>query len=398
MICRMSYGQPVGPQRITKGSRAFAALTRNETLQTATIRDSTPGARIEAANYSTQALTRTCAARKRRNHDGLTVAMGIRVPHARHPHDAALMEHIVMIPPRVLLASLALFAMACADQLPTQLQSPTSPAFAKGSGSGGGGGGGGGGTTAPTVLTGPIYLRDSFGFDPLGDGNLVRYDAAGNPVPIFLSKSINQRRAEWPNTSSEVWMTPDAHQTPTWAFAVATPDPATIEPQGSYDQPSENGVLASDIAPSNPTNYDALLPFVQPDGPITVAASAIAGWYTTAVGFTSSGALTSNFENSAAAWIVLRMPRSTPGGLGATATWELHTNGLRGASDSGTVVLQNYNRIAVSYDPATGMVVGSVDGVPTAAIPFTVTGAKYVGFQGNGIVNDFLVEAKAIAP
>jgi hypothetical protein len=65
---------------------------------------------------------------------------------------------------------------------------------------------------------------------------------------------------------------------------------------------------------------------------------------------------------------------------------------------SGTVVLQNYNEIAVSYDPATGMVVGSVQGIPTAAIPFAVTGVKYVGFQGNGIVNDFLVEAAAIAP
>ena len=27
-----------------------------------------------------------------------------------------------------------------------------------------------------------------------------------------------------------------------------------------------------------------------------------------------------------------------------------------------------------------------------------ITGVKYVGFQGNGIVNDFLVEAAAIAP
>jgi hypothetical protein len=247
------------------------------------------------------------------------------------------------------------------------------------------------------VLAGPIYLRDSFGFDPLGDGTSIRYDAAGSPISIFLSKSINQLRAEWPNTSAEVWMTPDAHQTPTWAFAVGSLDPATVEPAGSYDRPGENGLLASDIAPSN-ANNDALLQFVQPDGPITVSVSAVAGWYTTAVGFTASGALTSNFESSAAAWIVLRMPRTTPGGLGATATWELHTNGLNGPSVSGTVVLQNYNRIAVSYDPATGMVVGSVQGVPTPAIPFTVTGVKYVGFQGNGIVNDFLVEAKAIAP
>ena len=226
----------------------------------------------------------------------------------------------------------------------------------------------------------------------------IRYDAAGNQVSIFLSKSINQLRAEWPNTSAEVWMTPDSHQTPTWAFAVSSIDPTTVEPPGSYDQPGENGTLASDVTPSTESNNDALLPFAQPSGPIKVSVKAIAGWYTTAVGFTPSGALAANFENSAAAWIVLRMPRTTPGGLGSVATWELHTNGLKGQMVSGTVVLQNYNEIAVSYDPSTGMVVGSVQGVPTAAIPFAVSGVKYVGFQGNGIVNDFLVEAAAIAP
>jgi hypothetical protein len=283
---------------------------------------------------------------------------------------------------------------------------PIDPAFSQGSGSGGSGGGGGGSggggggvqLPPPPPLSGPIYLRDSFGFDPLGTGMPIRYDAAGNQVSIFLSKSINQLRAEWPNTSAEVWMTPDSHQTPTWAFAVSSVDPTTVEPPGSYDQPGENGTLASDVTPSTESNNDALLPFAQPAGPIKVSIKAVAGWYTTAVGFTPSGTLAGNFENSAAAWIVLRMPRTTPGGLGSVATWELHTNGLKGQMVSGTVVLQNYNEIAVSYDPSTGMVVGSVQGVPTAAIPFAVTGVKYVGFQGNGIVNDFLVEAAAMAP
>jgi len=195
-----------------------------------------------------------------------------------------------------------------------------------------------------------------------------------------------------------VWMTPDSRQTPTWAFAVGSLDPATVEPSGSYDQPGENGLLASDITPSTESNNDALLPFPQPAGPITVSVSAVAGWYTTSVGFTPSGALAGNFENSGAAWIVLRMPRTTPGGLGSVATWELHTNGLKGPSLSGTVVLQNYNRLSVSYDPATGLVTGAVQGVVIGSVPFAVAGVKYVGFQGNGIVNDFIVEANSIAP
>lgn len=52
----------------------------------------------------------------------------------------------------------------------------------------------------------------------------------------------------------------------------------------------------------------------------------------------------------------------------------------------------------LSYDPATGTMVGSVLGVATPPLQYTVTGVKYVGFQGNGIVNDFLVEAGSIAP
>jgi hypothetical protein len=36
--------------------------------------------------------------------------------------------------------------------------------------------------------------------------------------------------------------------------------------------------------------------------------------------------------------------------------------------------------------------------VPVGAIPFAVAGVRYVGFQGNSVVNDFIVEAKAITP
>lgn len=260
----------------------------------------------------------------------------------------------------------------------------------------------GGAIPPPTVLSGPIYLRDSFGYDPPVDGLPFRYDSAGNPVSIAGAGgevSLNQLRVEWPNTASEVWLTPAVRQSPTWYFGpVASIDPATVEPPGSYDRPGENGVTASNVNPTVESNNAALIPFLQPPGPVTAAVSAVAGWYTTAIGFTPSSVLTGNFETSGAAWLVLQMPRTTPGGLGATAVWELHTNGLTGPSLSGTVVLQNYNRIAVSYDPDAGVVVGSVNGVPTAALPYAVSGVRYVGFQGNGIVNDFLVSAGAITP
>src|SRR5205823_3170373 len=133
--------------------------------------------------------------------------------------------------------------------------------------------------------------------DPPVDGLPFRYNSAGNAVPIGGSEvSLNQLRIEYPNIASEVWLTPAVRQTPTWYFGpVASLDPATVEPVGSYDRPGENGVTASYVNPTIESNNDALVAFVQPPGPVTASVSAIAGWYTTAIGFTPSRALTDNF-------------------------------------------------------------------------------------------------------
>jgi hypothetical protein len=42
-------------------------------------------------------------------------------------------------------------------------------------------------------------------------------------------------------------------------------------------------------------------------------------------------------------------------------------------------------------------VAASIEGVRVASLNYVVSGVNYVGFQGNGIVNDFLVKAGAIA-
>jgi hypothetical protein len=105
-------------------------------------------------------------------------------------------------------------------------------------------------------------------------------------------------RAEYPNISSEVWATPDVHQMPTWGFASASLDPVAVEPVGSLDGPGQNGVLISDTNPTIESNNAALLPFVQPAGPVILSTSVISGWYTT-----SSGVLADNFETSGLAWL-----------------------------------------------------------------------------------------------
>jgi hypothetical protein len=247
------------------------------------------------------------------------------------------------------------------------------------------------------VLTGPIYIRESFGSDLFGNQTcMCRLDASGAVVAI-TNAGINGLRAEFPNLSSEVWATPTLRQLPNWRFATSSLDPDVVEPVGSLDGPGQNGTLVSDVNPTIESNNAALLPFIQPAGAVTLSTSIISGWYTTAIGFSSSGVLVGNFETAGLAWFVVRMPRTTPGGAGAAATWELHTNGLNGPSASGTMTLGNYNHVALSYDPTAGKVVASIEGVPVASVNHVISGVAYVGFQGNGIVNDFLVKAGAIA-
>lgn len=250
---------------------------------------------------------------------------------------------------------------------------------------------------APGVLSGPMYVRESFGNDLFANQTCwCRLDPAGLIVWTG-GLSLNGIRAEYPNVRSEVWMTPDVHQLPSWSWANGGVDPAVIEPPGSLDNSGLGGVVVSNSIPSVESNNAALLPFVQPAGPVTVKASIWAGWYTTAIGFSSSSAMVSNFETSGLAWFVVRMPRTTPGGQGSTATWELHTNGIAGPSASGTMVLAGFNHLAISYDPAAGKVVASIEGVTVASVDYVVSGVQYVGFQGNGVLNDFRVQAGAIA-
>jgi len=249
---------------------------------------------------------------------------------------------------------------------------------------------------APGVLPGPLYIRESFGADLFGNGTcMCRLDPAGFIVAITAT-SLNGIRAEYPNLSSEVWATANVRQMPSWSITGSGAiDPAILQPAGSLSGAFGGTTFSNDI-PSVVSNNAAVLPFVQPAGPVTITSSIWSGWYTTAIGFTSTNAMADNFENSGLAWFVVRMPRTTPGGQGIIATWELHTNGLIGPSASGTIVLNGFNHIAVSYDPAAGKVVASIEGVPVASVDYVVSGVQYVGFQGNGLLNDFRVEAGAI--
>jgi hypothetical protein len=124
-----------------------------------------------------------------------------------------------------------------------------------------------GGGMPPGGVRGPIYQRESSGIDPLGGGVHVRYDAAGNPVSVYLSRSIIQMRTGWLTTRPEAGVTSSQRKIPSRAFAWFSLDPGNIKP--------------------------------------------------------------ASFENSDAPWIVLRMPRSTPVDASHVVTGSLHANGLK---------------------------------------------------------------------
>jgi hypothetical protein len=70
----------------------------------------------------------------------------------------------------------------------------------------------------------------------------------------------------------------------------------------------------------------------------------------------------------------------------------------------GTIIAAGYNPPAISYDPVTQSVVGSIYEVPTPALHYAATGIKYVGIEcasfssGIGTVDDFMVQAGSITP
>lgn len=126
---------------------------------------------------------------------------------------------------------------------------------------------GAGGAASPGVVAGPIRRNASAERVLLGDGLRVRYDTAGNPVSVHLSKSIEQLQAVTSNTSQNAPMMPDFRNRQSRALASGSFDPAGLK--------------------------------------------------------------SSSFESAGSAWIVLRIPRSNPVGTGGLAVWELHPNGLR---------------------------------------------------------------------
>ena len=236
-----------------------------------------------------------------------------------------------------------------------------------------------------------VLLRDSFGFEPLTVNGGTRYDAASNAVAIFLTHDLSGLWAEFPNTSPEVWTAPGGHQVQTWGFSASSADPyeaySASEPGAANSV--DNGSVTVTGGTGADTCPDALLPFTPPATAFRVSVDAVSGANGMAVGFTTTASvLNSNFASFAEIWLALG-----PGGQGTTTTWTLRTNGTNGPSASGTLVLQGYNPLVLTYDPVAHIVSGAINGTPLPSLLYFASGINYVGFEGSGTLDDFRVES-----
>lgn len=248
----------------------------------------------------------------------------------------------------------------------------------------------GGGTTTPPVggilpTTPPapgVLLRESFGFASL----LRPAGGRGEARSVFAHQNINSFWLEYLGSKSVSWLTPDGAQA--WRFAACSDDPNEMPSplQVAYG----NGCVVSEWpTTSHPT---ALVPFRAPAAPYEVSIdgypASIPGGYL-AVGLTSSNLLASNLETSASVWLVVYPP------VDATSfdyPFQLRTNGLAGpVLGEGTIVGAGFNPLVLAYDPIAHTVSATGNGQFIGPFPLTIADPRYVGFEGVGVLDNFVV-------
>ncbi|MFO0745201.1 MAG: hypothetical protein U1F43_05915 [Myxococcota bacterium] len=258
------------------------------------------------------------------------------------------------------------------------------------SGGGGGGGGGvpaGGGSVLPTAPPAPdVLMRESFGFAdlarPAGGKGLLR--------EVFIHETIGGFWMEWPGTKTNAWLAPDGNQT--WKFAACSED--ANELPSPLQATWGNGCVASEWFDAVPANPTALVPL---KAPTTAYEVALDGWPAAlpdryvAIGLTASPALTSNLETSASVWLLMR---STNAFDGTGITYELRLNGRTGPLlSTGSTYAIGWNQLVLRYDPVAKTVSGSVNGIPLGTFAAALPTPRYVGFEGVGIADNFVVRS-----
>lgn len=244
---------------------------------------------------------------------------------------------------------------------------------------------------ASNVVPGQLLIRESF-----GNNAYTFLRPAGGKGVMKQFGFISDFWAEFPGNAQEIWSTP-ADTVQTWQTGGTIWDP---KEDPSPFQVGNNGLAVLLNQPSGTTNPAALLPFSPPSIPYEVSLDFLE-WYNGAndwfaVGFTNSNAVNHNFESNGQAWMRLRMDPIQAGAF--RAILELHTDGLRGATTSSSVILGAFDTLTVRYDPVNHTVTGLFNGVSIGTLPYTAAGINHVGFEAAATVmvfgaDNFLVKA-----
>jgi len=262
-----------------------------------------------------------------------------------------------------------------------------SSAFAKG-------GDGGGGTSCdttpvlPTTAPAPdVIMRDSFG---LGDRLVRPTGGKGCNKADNVHTDISGFWVEYPGSKNTAWLAP-AETNQTWRFCAMSDNPNEMPSplQGQWG----NGCIASDWFDFVATRPTALVPFTQPATPYEIS---IEVWPATAgnpdyylgFGLTDNSILESNLETSAGVWIELKVPE-----LGSyTEHYALRANGRTGpVLASGTTFFDGRTRTVLRYDPATQTVSASINGVELGSFQVPIKAPRFIGIEGVGIMDNFVV-------
>ena len=187
------------------------------------------------------------------------------------------------------------------------------------------------------VMADEAMLFDTFYLGPRPRGN------RGELREVFANTSLDGFWAQFPGTNAIRWMAGDGHDFG-WQFSGSSIDPN--EPR--EDAFGGNGTITARGRPA------ALVPFTPPGGPFAVAANLLplnlpGNWV--AVGFTSSGVLSNNFENFAQIWLRLY----------GNGDYEVRTSGTNGQVVSGRVPVPGFTPVKLVYNPVSRRVSGFVN-------------------------------------
>ena len=286
-----------------------------------------------------------------------------------------------------LLATL-LFVGACSDVAAPTQPSPGRPLLS------GGSTGIDGSTFLPQTAPAPgILIRESFGpgvdiMRPAGGKGLMRTD--------YVHTTINGFWVEYPGSKSTAWIATETGQT--WKFCAGGDNTSTENPWElpSPLQTTQPGCVVAAWNESDPITQlpTALLPItvaLPSDGyelsmegyPAPIPEGYVA------IGFTNSGAVTSNLTTSGILW--LRVTDTTR--FGVPLHYELRAGSLTAGRllASGDAGAAGWNHMALRVSPTAGTVTLTFADTVAVTVPFTMTAPKYLAFEGVGILDDFVL-------